>query len=62
VWDDLVAYWPKLKVGGIMAGVSLFLQKPFTILFVSDYQVVFFPIWQHDYVTNDDGPLPRQDW
>jgi hypothetical protein len=22
VWDDLVAYWPKLKKGGIMAGVS----------------------------------------
>ena len=20
VWEDLVAYWPKLKVGGIMAG------------------------------------------
>ena len=36
VWEDLVAYWPKLKVGGIMAG--------------------------HDYVTNDDGPLPNQDW
>ena len=36
VWEDLVAYWPKLKVGGIIAG--------------------------HDYVTNNDGPLPRQDW
>ena len=35
VWEDL-AYWPKLKVGGIIAG--------------------------HDYVTNNDGPLPRQDW
>lgn len=22
VWEDLVAYWPKLKVGGIMAGVG----------------------------------------
>ena len=36
VWEDLVANWPKLNVGGIIAG--------------------------HDYVINNDGPLPRQDW
>jgi len=36
VYEDLVNYWPKLKVGGIFAG--------------------------HDYVTQDDGPSPAQNW